>query len=64
MDNIYGPITEHEEYDVTDSRRFTVTILPHTFEIIPNSRLPFACWKCGERENHFIHQNRNGENNG
>ena len=44
LDSIYGRITEHPEYPVTDSRRFTVEILPHDF--VPDRTLK-TCYRCG-----------------
>ena len=49
MAGIYGKVTEHPEFDVTDSRRFTVEILPHTFD--PNG----YCESCREGFQNGLH---------
>ena len=53
MSDIYGKLTEHPEFPIDDSRRFTVEIRRHEFEQPPKRRAqgffvldPF-CARCG-----------------
>lgn len=70
MDDIYGPVTEHPEYDIGDERRFTITIYKHRFE--PSGSRTWAYlpshdgWyadqcRCGYPEDHPVHVTEGGE---
>jgi len=61
MSDIYGKLTEHPEYPLTDSRRFTVEIKPHDFEVtrerdnaLRRRRSPF-CARCGFSRRELVH---------
>ena len=53
MAGIYGPITEHPEYPITDARRFTVAILPHRCAL---DALRGTCHRCGYEPSHPVHR--------
>lgn len=59
MSDIYGPITEHPEFPIEDSRRFTITIKVHDFEERKRSRyerLPDEfCDRCGYHKDASVH---------
>jgi hypothetical protein len=70
MSGIYGKFTEHPEFPIEDSCRFTVEILPHTFETddprgappldwkpgpFDDPRKP-ACWRCPFAFSHPVHR--------
>lgn len=63
MSDIYGQLTEHPEYPITDVRHFTITIKSHDFEQAPRKRGlkkwasgpdPF-CARCGYHKIAAIH---------
>jgi hypothetical protein len=65
MSGIHGKVTEHPEFSIEDARRFTVEILPHTFETNdPRGVPPLGwdghsspkCWRCPFAFDHPVHR--------
>jgi len=62
MSDIYGKLTEHPEYPVEDSRRFTIEIRIHDYEAKRTRRSalpdPF-CTRCGYHNDAAVHRRSN-----
>ena len=62
MSNIYGALTEHPEYPISDVRHFTITIKVHEYEQAPKRRTEYGrlvadpfCALCGYHKIAAIH---------